>query len=97
MRLALRQTAALTVRQLLALWRQPWFVGIRLLQAMMRRWLLGALLKKVGRMRGFRHPERRIRGAMAGVYSKPNDRRRPHGCAWPSEQPRSRGGTCVNG
>jgi ABC-2 type transport system permease protein len=53
MRLAIRQTAALTVRLLLALWRQPWFVGITLVQPMIWLLLFGALFKKVVEIPGF--------------------------------------------
>jgi ABC-2 type transport system permease protein len=53
MRLALRQTMSLTKRQLLALWRQPWFVGIMLVQPMIWLLLFGALFKKVIEIPGF--------------------------------------------
>jgi ABC-2 type transport system permease protein len=51
--LALRHTRALTVRQLLALWRQPWFVAITLVQPMIWLLLFGALFKKVVEIPGF--------------------------------------------
>jgi ABC-2 type transport system permease protein len=54
MRLALRHTRALTVRQLLALWRQPWFVAITLVQPMIWLLLFGALFKRVVEIPGFR-------------------------------------------
>jgi ABC-2 type transport system permease protein len=47
MRLAIRQTLSLTRRLLLALWRQPWFVAITLVQPMIWLLLFGALFKKV--------------------------------------------------
>jgi len=47
MRLAIRQTLSLTKRLLLALWRQPWFVAITLVQPMIWLLLFGALFKKV--------------------------------------------------
>ena len=53
MRLGLRHTRALTVRQLLALWRQPWFVAITLIQPMIWLLLFGALFKKVVEIPGF--------------------------------------------
>ena len=53
MRLGLRHTRALTVRQLLALWRQPWFVAITLVQPMIWLLLFGALFKKVVEIPGF--------------------------------------------
>jgi len=51
--LALRHTRALTVRQLLALWRQPWFVAITLVQPMIWLLLFGALFRKVVEIPGF--------------------------------------------
>jgi ABC-2 type transport system permease protein len=51
--LALRHTRALTVRQLLALWRQPWFVAITLVQPMIWLLLFGALFKRVVEIPGF--------------------------------------------
>ena len=53
MRLGLRHTRALTVRQLLALCRQPWFVAITLIQPMIWLLLFGALFKKVVEIPGF--------------------------------------------
>jgi ABC-2 type transport system permease protein len=53
MMLILRHTRALTVRQLLALWRQPWFVAITLVQPMIWLLLFGALFKKVVEIPGF--------------------------------------------
>lgn len=47
MRLATRQTLSLTRRLLLALWRQPWFVAITLVQPMIWLLLFGALFKRV--------------------------------------------------
>ena len=53
MRLAFRHTFALTVRQLLALWRQPWFVAITLVQPLIWLLLFGALFKRVVEIPGF--------------------------------------------
>ena len=53
MRLAVRQTLSLTARQLLALWRQPWFVAITLVQPMIWLLLFGALFKRVVELPGF--------------------------------------------
>jgi ABC-2 type transport system permease protein len=53
MRLLVRHTFALTVRQLLALWRQPWFVAITLVQPMIWLLLFGALFKRVVEIPGF--------------------------------------------
>jgi ABC-2 type transport system permease protein len=53
MKLALRHTGALTVRQLLALWRQPWFVAITLVQPMIWLLLFGQLFKRVVEIPGF--------------------------------------------
>jgi ABC-2 type transport system permease protein len=53
MRLALRHTLALTRRRLLALWRQPWFVAITLVQPMIWLLLFGALFKRVVELPGF--------------------------------------------
>jgi len=53
MKLAFRHTIALTVRQLLALWRQPWFVAITLVQPMIWLLLFGALFKRVVDIPGF--------------------------------------------
>ncbi len=54
MSLVLRHTRALTVRQLLALWRQPWFVAITLVQPMIWLLLFGALFKRVVDIPGFK-------------------------------------------
>jgi ABC-2 type transport system permease protein len=54
MTLAARHTLALTVRQLLALWRQPWFVAITLIQPLIWLLLFGALFKRVVEIPGFR-------------------------------------------
>jgi ABC-2 type transport system permease protein len=54
MRLALRQTVALTARQLLALWRQPWFVAITIMQPIIWLLLFGAMFKKVVEIPGFK-------------------------------------------
>jgi ABC-2 type transport system permease protein len=53
-RLMLRHTRALTVRQLLALWRQPWFAAITLVQPMIWLLLFGALFKRVIEIPGFK-------------------------------------------
>jgi ABC-2 type transport system permease protein len=53
MRLFVRQTVALTVRQLLALWRQPWFVAITLVQPIIWLLLFGAMFKRVIEIPGF--------------------------------------------
>jgi ABC-2 type transport system permease protein len=53
MRVAVRQTLALTKRQLLALWRQPWFVAITLVQPIIWLLLFGALFKHVVDLPGF--------------------------------------------
>ncbi len=47
MRLATRQTLSLAKRLLLALWRQPWFVAVTLVQPMIWLLLFGALFKRV--------------------------------------------------
>jgi ABC-2 type transport system permease protein len=52
-RLAVRQTLALTKRQLLALWRQPWFVAITLVQPIIWLLLFGAMFKRVVEIPGF--------------------------------------------
>jgi ABC-2 type transport system permease protein len=52
-RLLLRHTVALTIRQLLALWRQPWFVAITLVQPMIWLLIFGALFKRVVEIPGF--------------------------------------------
>src|SRR5581483_8726939 len=51
--LFLRHVRALTVRQLLALWRQPWFVAITLVQPMIWLLLFGALFRRVVELPGF--------------------------------------------
>ena len=53
MRLATRQTLSLAKRLLLALWRQPWFVAITLVQPMIWLLLFGALFKKVIEIPGY--------------------------------------------
>jgi len=53
MRLFIRQTFALTVRQLLALWRQPWYVAITLVQPIIWLLLFGAMFKRVIELPGF--------------------------------------------
>jgi ABC-2 type transport system permease protein len=53
MTLLLRHTRALAWRQLLALWRQPWFVAITLVQPMIWLLLFGALFKRVVDIPGF--------------------------------------------
>ncbi|HKT43829.1 MAG TPA: ABC transporter permease [Gaiellaceae bacterium] len=53
MSLGIRQTFSLTLRALLALWRQPWFVAITLVQPMIWLLLFGALFKKVVEIPGF--------------------------------------------
>jgi len=53
MTLKARQTISLTVRALLALWRQPWFVAITLVQPLIWLLLFGALFKKVVEIPGF--------------------------------------------
>lgn len=53
MTLATRQTFSLTLRALLSLWRQPWFVAITLVQPMIWLLLFGALFKKVVEIPGF--------------------------------------------
>jgi len=51
--LALRHTLALTRRQLLNLWRQPWFVAITVIQPLIWLLLFGALFKRVVELPGF--------------------------------------------
>ena len=53
MSLVVRHTVALTWRQLLALWRQPWFVAITLVQPMIWLLLFGALFKRVVEIPGY--------------------------------------------
>lgn len=54
MTLSIRQTVALTIRQLLALLRQPWFVAITLVQPLIWLLLFGAMFKRVVDIPGFR-------------------------------------------
>jgi ABC-2 type transport system permease protein len=51
--LALRHTLALTRRQLLALWRQPWFVAITVIQPLIWLLLFGAVFRRVVELPGF--------------------------------------------
>jgi len=53
MRLAIRHTLALTRRQLLILWRQPWFVAITVVQPLVWLLLFGSLFKHVVELPGF--------------------------------------------
>jgi ABC-2 type transport system permease protein len=53
MMLATRQTLSLTMRALLSLWRQPWFVAITLVQPIIWLLLFGALFKKIVEIPGF--------------------------------------------
>jgi len=48
-----RQTLYMTVRHLRELWRQPWFVGITLVQPVVWLLLFGALFKKIVEIPGF--------------------------------------------
>jgi ABC-2 type transport system permease protein len=48
-----RQTMYMTVRHLRELWRQPWFVGVTLVQPMIWLLLFGALFKRVVEIPGF--------------------------------------------
>jgi ABC-2 type transport system permease protein len=50
---AISDTWALTVRDLLRLWRQPWFIGIVLVQPVIWLLLFGALFQKVVEIPGF--------------------------------------------
>jgi ABC-2 type transport system permease protein len=52
--LVVRQTLALTKRQLLALWRQPWYVAITLVQPIVWLLLFGAMFKHVVDIPGFK-------------------------------------------
>ena len=54
MNLVVRQTLALTKRQLLALWRQPWYVAITLVQPIVWLLLFGAMFKHVVDIPGFK-------------------------------------------
>jgi ABC-2 type transport system permease protein len=49
----LRQTMYMTVRHLRELWRQPWFVGVTLVQPVIWLLLFGALFKKIVELPGF--------------------------------------------
>jgi ABC-2 type transport system permease protein len=49
----LRQTIYMTVRHLRELWRQPWFVGVTLVQPVIWLLLFGALFKRVVEIPGF--------------------------------------------
>jgi ABC-2 type transport system permease protein len=51
--LFVRHTLALARRQLLALWRQPWFVAITVIQPLIWLLLFGALFKRVVELPGF--------------------------------------------
>ena len=53
MTLALRHTLGLSKRQLLQLWRQPWFVAITLVQPLIWLLLFGQLFKRVVDIPGF--------------------------------------------
>ncbi|HEY4413961.1 MAG TPA: ABC transporter permease [Gaiellaceae bacterium] len=53
MTLAIRHTTGLTRRQLLNLWRQPWFVAITLVQPLIWLLLFGSLFKRVVELPGF--------------------------------------------
>jgi ABC-2 type transport system permease protein len=53
MKFAIRHTLALTRRQLLILWRQPWFVAITVVQPLIWLLLFGSLFKKVVQLPGF--------------------------------------------
>ena len=48
-----RQTLYMTLRHLRELWRQPWFVGVTLVQPVIWLLLFGALFKKVVEIPGF--------------------------------------------
>jgi ABC-2 type transport system permease protein len=48
-----RQTGYMTVRHLRELWRQPWFVGVALVQPVVWLLLFGALFKRVVEIPGF--------------------------------------------
>ena len=53
MTLAIRHTLGLTRRQLLILWRQPWFVAITVIQPLIWLLLFGSLFKRVVELPGF--------------------------------------------
>ena len=48
-----RQTVYMTVRHLRELWRQPWFVGVALVQPIIWLLLFGALFKRIVEIPGF--------------------------------------------
>jgi ABC-2 type transport system permease protein len=50
---AVRQTLYMTVRHLRELWRQPWFVGITLVQPVIWLLLFGTLFKRIVEIPGF--------------------------------------------
>jgi ABC-2 type transport system permease protein len=50
---ALADTAALTIRDLLRLWRQPWFIAVTLVQPIIWLLLFGALFERVVDIPGF--------------------------------------------
>jgi ABC-2 type transport system permease protein len=50
---AVADTLSLTVRDLLKLWRQPWFIGITLVQPIIWLLLFGALFERVVEIPGF--------------------------------------------
>jgi ABC-2 type transport system permease protein len=49
----IRQTGYMTLRHLRELWRQPWFVGVTLVQPIIWLLLFGALFKKIVEIPGF--------------------------------------------
>jgi ABC-2 type transport system permease protein len=49
----LKQTMFMTIRHLRELWRQPWFVGVTLVQPIIWLLLFGALFKKIVEIPGF--------------------------------------------
>ncbi len=49
----IRQTLYMTLRHLRELWRQPWFVGVTLIQPVIWLLLFGALFKKIVEIPGF--------------------------------------------
>jgi ABC-2 type transport system permease protein len=51
--ITLKQTLYMTVRHLLELWRQPWFVGISVVTPIIWLLLFGALFKKIIEIPGF--------------------------------------------
>jgi ABC-2 type transport system permease protein len=48
-----RQTGYMTLRHLRELWRQPWFVGVTLVQPVIWLLLFGALFKRIAEIPGF--------------------------------------------